>query len=169
MRPFKYFLTAVLILTAVSCLLFSTSASHALSQSKYIPVTKYDPKRNAAEDIQDAVKEAQRAHKRILLEVGGEWCGWCHTLDRFFEAHAELIQLRDKNFVTVKINFSEENTNKDALSRYEAIPGYPHIFVLDSDGKLLWSQNTSILERDKSYDLERLTVFLTNWAPASKE
>ena len=169
MRPSKYFLPAVLILTVVSCLAFPTGVSHTLAQSKYIPVTRYDPKRDAARDIQDAVKEAQRAHKRILLEVGGEWCSWCHTLDRFFDTHAELIQLRDKNFVTVKINFSEENTNKDVLSRYEAIPGYPHIFVLDSDGKLLWSQNTSILERDKSYDLERLTVFLTNWAPASKQ
>ena len=80
-----------------------------------------------------------------------------------------MIQLRDKNFVTVKINSSEENTNKEVLSRYEAIPVYPHIFVLDSDGKLLWSENTSILEREKSYDLERLTVFLTNWAPAAMQ
>ena len=169
MRPFKPSVPSVLILTAVAHLLFLAGAFQIAGQSKYIPVIRYDPKRDAAQDIQDAVKEAQRAHKRILLEVGGEWCSWCHTLDRFFDTHAELIKLRDKNFVTVKINFSEENTNKDVLSRYEAIPGYPHIFVLDSDGKLLWSQNTSILERDKSYDLERLTVFLTNWAPANKE
>src|SRR5438105_10284035 len=150
MRTFKYVLPAVLILTTVSGSPFPTSGFRALAQSKYIPVTRYDPKRDAAQDIQDAIEEAQRAHKRILLEVGGEWCSWCHTLDKFFEAHAELTQLRDKNFVTVKINFSEENPNKDILSRYEAIPGYPHIFVLDSDGKLLWSENTSILEREKS-------------------
>ncbi|HMG74577.1 MAG TPA: thioredoxin family protein [Pyrinomonadaceae bacterium] len=168
MRSLKRSLPFFVILAAAQLLVLA-GVFQIAGQSKYIPVTRYDPKRDAAQDIQDAVKEAQRAHKRILLEVGGEWCSWCHTLDRFFDTHAELTQLRDKNFVTVKINFSEENTNKDVLSRYEAIPGYPHIFVLDSDGKLLWSQNTSILERDKSYDLERLTVFLTNWAPASKE
>ena len=168
MGPFKYSLPAILVVAALAQLLFLAGVPQTPGQSKYIPVTKYDPKRDAAQDIQGAVKEAQRAHKRVLLEVGGEWCSWCHTLDRFFDARPELIQLRDKNFVTVKINFSEENTNKDVLSRYEAIPGYPHIFVLDSDGKLLWSENTSILEREKSYDLERLTVFLTNWAPASK-
>jgi thiol:disulfide interchange protein len=169
MRPFKYSLPAILVVAALAQLLSLAGVPQTPGQSKYTPVNSYDPKRDAAQDIQAAIKEAQRAHKRILLEVGGEWCSWCHTLDRFFDAHPELIQLRDKNFVTVKINFSEENTNKDVLSRYEAIPGYPHIFVLDSDGKLLWSQNTSILERDKSYDLERLTVFLTNWAPASKQ
>jgi thiol:disulfide interchange protein len=166
MRPFKPSVRSVLILMAFAHLLVLAGAVQIAGQSKYIPVTKYDPKRDAAQDIQDAVKEAQRAHKRILLEVGGEWCSWCHTLDRFFEAHAELIQLRDQNFVTVKINFSEENANKDVLTRYEAIPGYPHIFVLDSDGKLLHSQGTSMLESGKSYDLERLTAFLKQWAIA---
>src|SRR5207245_602169 len=74
-------------------------------QSKYTPVAKYDPKRDADQDIRDAIAEAKRTNRRILLEVGGEWCSWCHTLDNFFQAHPELIALRDKTFVTVKINF----------------------------------------------------------------
>jgi thiol:disulfide interchange protein len=167
MRPFKYSLPAVLIVMAVTHLLFLAGGSQTAGQSrKYIPVTKYDPKRNAAEDIQEAIKEAQHTNKRILLEVGGEWCSWCHTLDGFFEANPDLLILREKNFVTLKINFSEENENKEVLSRYDAIPGYPHIFVLDSDGKFLLSQNTSVLESGKSYDLERLNAFLAKWAPA---
>jgi hypothetical protein len=74
--------------------------TQAPEQSKYIPVAKYDPKRDAAQDIQEAIKEGPACSQTILLEVGGEWCSWYLTLDRFFEAHAELIQLRDKNFVT---------------------------------------------------------------------
>ena len=167
MRQFKHSLPAVLITVVAAHLLFLASGSKTAGQSnKYIPVTKYDPRRDAARDIQDAIQEAQRTNKRILLEVGGEWCSWCHTLDSFFEAHPDLLLLREKNFVTVKINFSEENDNKAILSRYDAIPGYPHIFVLDSDGKFLLSQNTSVLESGKSYDLERLTAFLTKWAPS---
>ena len=166
MRSFKYFLPAILILSAVPQLLILESASQTAAQSKYIPVTKYDPKRNAGQDIQEAVKEAQRNHKRILLEVGGDWCSWCHILDNFFDTHSELIQLRDKNFVTVKINFSEENENKEVLTRYGEIPSYPYIFVLESDGKLLLSKDTSALENGKSYDLQRLTAFLKEWAPA---
>lgn len=165
MRRFKYFLPAVLMVIAITHLPSSTGATEALGQSKYVPVTTYDPKRDAAKDIQDAVKEAQRANKRILLEVGGEWCTWCHTLDKFFETHPDLLTLRDKNFVTVKITFSEENENKEILSRYDPIPGYPHIFVLERDGKFLLSQNTSVLESGKSYDLEKLTAFLAKWSP----
>src|SRR6185369_5737583 len=130
------------------CLVFALTLAIAPAvlgvqdSAKYTPVTKYDPQRNADQDIRDAVAEAKRSHRRILLEVGGEWCIWCHRLDDFFAAHPDLTSVRDKNFVTVKINFSEENPNKEVLSRYGPISGYPFIFVLDSDGKLVRAQET---------------------------
>jgi thiol:disulfide interchange protein len=140
----------------------------AVAQSAYAPVTKYDPKRDAARDIDDAVAEAKRTNRRILLEVGGEWCVWCHIMDEYFDKHPDLTALRDKNFVTVKINFSHENENKEVLTRYGPIEGYPHIFVLDSDGKLLHSQGTGVLESGRSYDLEKVNNFLKEWAPRAK-
>jgi thiol:disulfide interchange protein len=140
----------------------------AVAQSAYAPVTKYDPKRDAARDIDDAVAEAKRTNRRILLEVGGEWCVWCHIMDEYFDKHPDLTALRDKNYVTVKINFSDENPNKEVLTRYGPIEGYPHIFVLDSDGKLLHSQGTGVLESGRSYDLEKVNNFLKEWAPRAK-
>ena len=74
------------------------------SPSKYVPVTKYDPKRDAETDIKEAVLEAQRTRKRVLVDVGGEWCIWCHILDKFFDQNPELLQYRERNFVMVKIN-----------------------------------------------------------------
>ena len=68
--------------------------------------------------------------------------------------------------VTLKVNFSPENKNEPLLSKYGEIPGYPHIFVLDSEGKLLHSQNTSELEAGKSYNKELFVDFLKKWAPA---
>ena len=172
MRLTKSILPLTLLLAAVVPFPLRPGIAHSRrkptgqsTQAKYVPITEYDPKRDPARDIRDATREAQRAHKRILLEVGGEWCSWCHTLDRFFQANPDLTRLRHQNFVTVKINFSEENPNKELLSQYPAIPGYPHLFVLEADGKLLHSQDTSPLESDKSYDLQRLTTFLAEWAP----
>jgi thioredoxin-related protein len=148
----------------LTAFLFLTGWAHANAQSaKYVPVTTYDPKRNASADIQDAINEARRTRKRILLEVGGQWCSWCHTLDKFFDTHSELTDFRDQNFVTVKVNFSEENENKEVLARYGSIPSYPYIFVLESDGKLLLAKDTSDLESGKSYDLEKLNAFLKQW------
>lgn len=133
--------------------------------TKYVPVTEYDPKRDAAQDIVNAIKEAQRTNKNVLVEVGGEWCGWCHRLDKFFLDNPELLQLQEKNFVTVKVNFSDENKNEAVLSRYPPIGGFPHLFFLDSQGKLILSQDTGVFEAGTTYNLDRLTTVLTNWGP----
>ena len=153
---------------ALICGLTAFISHTAAAQSPYTPVTKYDPKREAARDIDDAIAESKRSNRRILLIVGGEWCSWCHILDNYFAAHPDLKALRDKNFVTVKINFSDESPNEAVLSRYPPSEGYPHMFVLGSDGKFLHSQGTAVLESGKSYNLEKMNDFLTRWAPPVK-
>jgi thioredoxin-related protein len=139
-----------------------------LLMAQAIPATKYDPKRDADRDIKSAVIEAQKSGKRILLEVGGEWCSWCHILDKYFQDNPKLTAFRDQNFILLKINFSPENENKEVLSRYPKIPGYPHFIVLDKDGKLLLSQGTSELEEGQSYNLKRMTAFFEKWTPAKR-
>jgi len=134
------------------------------SRSKYVPVTIYDPKRDGEVDIKEAVLEAQRAGKRVLVDVGGEWCSWCHTLDRFFEQNPSLLEYREQNFVMVKVNYSRENKNETLLSRYPKIPGFPHFFVLDAKGNLLRSQDTGELEEGRSYNLGKMFAFLRKWA-----
>jgi thiol:disulfide interchange protein len=136
-----------------------------VSTSQQALESKFDPKRNAEHDIQTAIREATRSHRRIMLDIGGEWCGWCRALDRFYAAHPDLMAYRQKNFVWLKVNFSPENENRQVLSRYPKIQGYPHLFVLDQDGKLLHSQDTAPLEEGKSYNLDRMFAFLKKWAP----
>src|SRR3954468_689727 len=142
-----------------------THARQKLSAAGYVPVLKYDPARNADQDIRDGVAEAKRTGKRVLLEVGGQWCIWCHIMDEYFEKHPDLLAFREKNFIMVKINFSDENKNERVLSRYPDVAGYPHIFVLDHDGKLLHSQDTGKLEEGRGYNLEKFMAFLKEWAP----
>ena len=145
----------------------STSAVSALSvttETKYEPVVKYDPARDADKDIQEALAEAKATNKRVLLEVGGLWCIWCTHLDDFFQKQQDVLALREKFYVTLKINFSEENKNVDVISRYGKIDGYPHIFVLEADGTLLHSQDTGVLEEGKSYNVDKFMAFLKEWA-----
>ena len=137
----------------------------AKKPAKYVPVTEYDPQRDAAADISGAVAEARRAKKNVLVEVGGKWCVWCRIMDDYFQRNADVRALREENYVTVKVNFSPENENKEVLSKYPEIPGYPHIFVLDAEGRLLHSQFTGDLEEGKSYNHDKMVEFLRQWAP----
>ncbi|MBI3147772.1 MAG: thioredoxin family protein [Betaproteobacteria bacterium] len=127
-------------------------------------VEVFDPGRDAAQDISRAVAEAKQSGRRILLDVGGDWCSWCHILDRMFKQNADLSELRERHFIWVKINKSPENNNEAVLARYPKIKGYPHIFVLDRDGRLLHSQDTYQLEEGKSYSKERIRAFLVRWS-----
>ena len=126
---------------------------------------KFDPKRDAAADVALAVKAARAEGKRVLVDVGGEWCAWCHIMDRFFERDTEARTLRDRGFVWVKVNYSKENKNEALLSRWPRIKGYPHLFVLGPDGALLHSQDTGELEAGKGYDREKFIAFLHKWSP----
>lgn len=129
---------------------------------------KFDPARNPFEDLNFAVGIATESSKRIILDVGGEWCIWCHRIDAFMHNTEEIQTLLEENYIMVKVNFSKENKNEKFLSQYPAIEGYPHFFVLESDGKLLHSQNTGELEKDKDYDKEKFVAFLNKWKPINK-
>jgi thioredoxin-related protein len=130
----------------------------------YIPVKKFDPERETVKDISDAIKEAQQTNRRILLDIGGEWCIWCRILDNFIESNPEVEKFLHDNYVVVKVNYSKENKNENVLSEYPEIPGYPHFFILDKTGRFLHSQGTAELEENKSYSVEKMMTFLKKWA-----
>ena len=125
----------------------------------------YDPQADPGAQVAAAVEEASASGRRIILEVGGDWCIWCHHLHDFLASHDGVRTLWDKSFVTVKVNVSPENRNEAFLADYPEIPGYPHLFVLAPDGKLLHSQNTGDLEDGESYSKAAMLDFLSQWAP----
>lgn len=120
----------------------------------------FDPTRDAEADVAAAVAQAARAGKRVLVEVGGRWCTWCHVLDQFFRAHDDVRRQRDEHYVWVKVNWSPQNRNEALLSRWPRIKAYPHLFVLDDAGRPIHSQATGELEAGKDYDREKMLAFL---------
>jgi thiol:disulfide interchange protein len=137
----------------------------AVPDSTYTPPEKYEPGRDPEKDLAAAEAEAKNSNRRIFVIVGGEWCTWCHVMDDFFREHPDLKAFRDRNYVVMKLNMSRENENKPFLSRYPKIHGYPHIFILDADGKLVHSQATNELEDGRSYNGKRFKKFLEQFVP----
>jgi thioredoxin-related protein len=130
---------------------------------------KFDPARDAQKDIQNAIGLAKKLNKRILLDVGGEWCIWCHRFDSLFIQNKDLENYLNRHYVVVKINVSKENENKVVLSKYPKIAGYPHIFILNKNGQLIHSQDTGELEYpkdhpNKGHDKKKVFAFLKEWA-----
>lgn len=125
----------------------------------------FDETRDPKKDLFDAVETARKENKIILMDVGGDWCIWCRKLDIVFHENEEIAQLLEKYYVILKVNYSKEQKNEDFLSKYPKIPGYPHFFVLNSQGELLLSHNPENFEIDKGYDISKIVEFLqTTWA-----
>ena len=131
----------------------------------YTPAEKYDPRRDPAADLAGARAEALRTHRNVILEVGNEECVPCHAMDEFFRGSPDLEVLLEQNYVLVKVNVSEASENRNFILRFPRIASYPHLFFLDSDGKLIYSQSTKSLKNGKSYNLKRFEDALKRFAP----
>jgi len=130
----------------------------------------FDPTRDSAQDLAAAESQAQAGHKHILLDVGGNWCSWCHLLDRTLHENPALTSALEKNYIVVHVNWDPDHENQAFLSHYPKTEGYPYLLVLAADGKLLHAQPTDALEADHhlnaGYNQSAILEFLTKWAPA---
>jgi thiol:disulfide interchange protein len=130
--------------------------------------SKFDPRRDASADVGAAVTRAAAEGKRVIVDVGGEWCTWCHVMDRFIAAHEDVRARIEADFVWVKVNWSPANRNERLLSAWPKIKGYPHLFVLDGTGRVVRSQASAELERGNDYDPARFLRFLAESRDAGK-
>jgi thioredoxin-related protein len=121
---------------------------------------KFDPRRDAAADVAQALAQAAAQGKRVIVDVGGEWCAWCHILDRFIARNDEVQALIEAHFIWVKVNWSPANRNERLLGKWPKVSGYPHLFVLDGNGRVVRSQPTAQLESGKDYDQGKMLAFL---------
>jgi thiol:disulfide interchange protein len=153
----------------LTCLLFTLLSPLVVAQD--LP-TKFDPQRDAAKDMMTAQNLAKTTGKRVLVDVGGEWCTWCRMLDRFIASQPQIKAMIDSHYVWVKVNYSSENKNTAVLSKWPKIRGYPHFLVLDGAGRLLHAQGVQGLETeteketDENYDPNRVMAFLKRYATA---
>lgn len=84
-------------------------------------------------------------------------------MTKYFADNEQVAAALARGYLILKVNYSEENQNEAFLKELPKIPGYPHLFVFDADGKLLHSQGTAELEEGKSYSEEAVLRFLEKW------
>ena len=132
----------------------------------------YDRSADGAKQIEEALKAAKAGGKRVLLQFGANWCGWCHKLHALFKDNAEVAQALHENYVVVLVDVDQvDGKPHNALvnERYGKPTQYglPVLVVLDSDGKQLTIQDTGKLEEGDHHDPKKVLAFLEQWKPSS--
>jgi len=136
------------------------AATGAFGQARTI----YGDPAEAQTDVHAALAKAAVEHKRVILDFGGNWCGDCQVLNIYFHQEPNAALLAD-NFILVDINIGHFDQNQALADKYD-VPlhkGVPALAVLDSHGRLLYSQRNGEFEAMRRMDPNSVTEFLEHW------
>jgi thiol:disulfide interchange protein len=126
----------------------------------------YDESADAHQQIRVAVAQASRSGRNLVLDFGANWCLDCHVLDA--QMHSpELAQLVERNYVVVHVDVGLYSKNLDLARKYGITlkKGIPALAVLDSHGKLLFSQNQGQFEDARHLGPDSFKQFFEQWRP----
>lgn len=125
----------------------------------------YIEEENGKELIEAALKKAKRDHKHVLVEWGGNWCGWCYKLHDVFHKDETVQPIVFEEFELVLIDCRPNEKLMKEFGGAERQYSFPHLTILDADGKVLTNQETGSLEEGDHHDPELVSKFLLKWAP----
>ena len=116
----------------------------------------YDETISPWEQIEKALSEANATGRKVICQVGGNWCPWC---------------LRFADFITIHVNVPKKDRDLELMKRLgnPGRFGYPVFVILDEKGNVLHIQNSSYLEEGTSYDRKKVLEFFIAWTKKSIE
>ena len=132
----------------------------------------YNDDINQMEQIDKAIAQANEQGKFVICQVGGNWCPWCLRFADFITKDEEIAKLVDDNFVYIHVSYNPRNSTNEtrdkAMLKRLGNPGrfgYPVFVVLNQDGNVIHTQDSSFLEEGKGYNKEKVLRFFKAWTP----
>lgn len=121
---------------------------------------------DAKNEIAAAVKKAKAENKLVMIQAGGNWCSWCLLFDKTVKNDVQLDSALKANYIICHLNYSKENQNESVFAKYSYPQrfGFPVFLILDQNGKLLHTQNSSYLEEGKGYNKNKILGFFSDWS-----
>jgi thiol-disulfide isomerase/thioredoxin len=150
----------------------AAAAAGGAGEAEKAPI--YDEKADGREQVKGAVARAKKDNKHVLIQWGGNWCGWCVALHAMFEKDPEIRKVLSYEYELVLIDTNERNQPL-AKELGAALAGVPYLTVLDGNGKAIAQQETGALEvkdaagksvgTSAGHDPAKVLAFLKTHAP----
>lgn len=125
----------------------------------------YDTEVDGKELIAAAVKRATLEHKHVLIEWGGNWCGWCYKLHDVFHNDELVHPIVAEEYELVLVDSTNNRELMESYGGKDTRYAYPHLTILDAQGNVLTNQETGALEDGPKHDPQAVAAFLKKWQP----
>ncbi len=123
----------------------------------------YDESADAKEQITAALARAGKENRRVLLQWGANWCGWCHLLHDLCKSDRKISRELKYEYDVVLVDIGRWDKHLDLAKHYGADfqkHGVPYLTVLDADGKVVVNDETGSLEDGPKHDPAKVLAFL---------
>ncbi len=164
---------AVVIVAAVMALLLTqTSAPRVkIATVAALPMPlpyPYDEKANADAGVADAFARARASGKRVLIDMGGNWCPDCRILAGvmalpemrgFLAAHYEIVM--------VDVGMFDKNLQIPARFGIAKLTGVPTVVIAEANGKTLNATNSAELADAREMMPQAIANWFARWAGPS--
>jgi uncharacterized protein len=124
---------------------------------------RFSPRPNKAQLIRwrawgkEALEEAKKQDRLILLSLSAVWCHWCHVMDETTYSNEEIIAFINDHFVPIRVD-SDMRPDIDALYNQG---GWPSTVVMTPKGEVL-TGGTYIPPDEMLKRLKRITDIFQN-------
>lgn len=163
---------------AIGCVFAPQQSEATQQQEQRQPEEKpvYDEEADAHVDIANALKKAKQENRRVLIQWGANWCGWCRLLDGTFKSNREVARKLQYEYDLVHVDIGKWDKHLDLVEKYGAdikSAGVPYLTILDADGNVLANQETGTLEKTvdgkPGHDPEKIVAFLAEHQAAYRK
>lgn len=131
-----------------------------------VPDRPYDESANADAAVADAFARAKAQHKRVLIDLGGNWCADCRILAGIMRL-PEMQRFLAVHYVVVSVDVGRFNRNLQVAARFgitERLAGVPSVLVATADGTLVNRDRISALADARSMTPQGIADWLAQWA-----
>jgi thiol-disulfide isomerase/thioredoxin len=164
------------LLLALSVLPFLASAATAATAPKIgiasladLPVVErspYDPNADATAAVDTALARAKTSGKRVLIDLGGNWCGDCIVLANLMQL-LELKSFLAAHFEIVSVDVGRFDKNLQIPARFgitQRLEGVPSVIVAEPDGTFVNPGRIAALADARHMTPQAIADWLAQWA-----
>jgi thiol:disulfide interchange protein len=162
----KKLIVAALLLAAPVCAATLKSPIATMEQLPVVLMQPYDEHANADAAVAAAFDRAKKSHKRVLIDLGGNWCVDCVVLANFVEQPA-VKKFVAAHYEWVAVDVGRFDRNLQIPARFgltKRLTGVPTIIIATPDGKQLNQNDVFAVSDARSMTPQAVADYLAKYA-----